>query len=223
MNVRIGTSPDSWGVWFASDPKQIPWHRYLDEVVITGYEWTELGPYGYLPTDLSQLRGELERRGLKVPAGFAIGLLDDPAQWTKLEHEVVGVCESVRALGGHFAILIDDLYTNPFTGERTAPVPDGAFPRPPRRSGDPNPHASPRWGRLALDPSGGRGIMPAMGDETAGARTEEALEATVDRLVTRLRRRDPLAERVVLKDGRRIPPVPVGESVQFADKLYPVV
>ncbi len=83
-------------------------------------------------------------------------------------------------------------------GERIVPVPDGTFPRPPRRSGDPNPNASPCWSRLALDPSGGRGIMPAMGDETASAWTEEALEATVDRLVTRLRRRDPLAERVVL-------------------------
>ena len=122
MNVRIGTSPDSWGVWFGSDPKQIPWQRYLDEAVLAGYEWTELGPYGYLPTDVSQLRGELERRGLKVPAGFAIGRLDDPAQWTKLEREVVGVCESLRALGGRFAILIDDLYTNPFTGEHIAPA-----------------------------------------------------------------------------------------------------
>ena len=51
MNVKVGTGPDSWGVWFASDPKQIPWRRFLDEVVEAGYEWIELGPYGYLPTD----------------------------------------------------------------------------------------------------------------------------------------------------------------------------
>ncbi len=52
MNIQIGSAPDSWGVWFPSDPKQTPWQRFLDEIVAAGYEWTELGPYGYLPTDL---------------------------------------------------------------------------------------------------------------------------------------------------------------------------
>jgi len=27
-----------------------------------GYEWLELGPYGYLPTDAAQLQDELSRR-----------------------------------------------------------------------------------------------------------------------------------------------------------------
>ncbi|MBT2475291.1 2-keto-myo-inositol dehydratase, partial [Microbacterium sp. ISL-103] len=47
--LRIGTAPDSWGVWFPDDPKQVPWQRFLDEVVAAGYSWIELGPYGYLP------------------------------------------------------------------------------------------------------------------------------------------------------------------------------
>ena len=47
MNVKVGTGPDSWGVWFADDPRQIPWDRFLDEVVEAGYEWIELGPVSY--------------------------------------------------------------------------------------------------------------------------------------------------------------------------------
>ena len=78
MNIRIGSAPDSWGVWFPSDPKQTPWERFLDEIAEAGYEWTELGPYGYLPTDLPTLRAELDRRGLKVTAAFAMGHLEDP-------------------------------------------------------------------------------------------------------------------------------------------------
>ena len=42
-------------VWFPDDPKQTPWYRLLDEIVEVGYEWTELVPHGYLPTDLSTL------------------------------------------------------------------------------------------------------------------------------------------------------------------------
>jgi inosose dehydratase len=37
--LRLGTCPDSWGVWFADDPLQTPWHRFLDEVAEVGYEW----------------------------------------------------------------------------------------------------------------------------------------------------------------------------------------
>ena len=45
--LQLGTCPDSWGVWFADDPLQTPWDRFLDEVAEVGYEWLELGPYGY--------------------------------------------------------------------------------------------------------------------------------------------------------------------------------
>ena len=65
----IGTAPDSWGVWFADDPKQTPWQRFLDEVAESGYKWIELGPYGYLPTDPARLADELAQRDLKVCAG----------------------------------------------------------------------------------------------------------------------------------------------------------
>src|SRR6266850_7409431 len=56
MRVQLANSPDSWGVWFPSEPRQIPWQRYLDEVAQAGYTGTELGPYGYLPTSSAQLR-----------------------------------------------------------------------------------------------------------------------------------------------------------------------
>src|SRR6185312_10444440 len=49
--LKIGTAPDSWGVWFPSDPEQVPAERFLAEVVEAGYEAIELGPYGYLPND----------------------------------------------------------------------------------------------------------------------------------------------------------------------------
>ena len=48
--LRLGTAPDSWGVWFPDDPHQVPWHRFLDEVAAgAATSWIELGPYGYLP------------------------------------------------------------------------------------------------------------------------------------------------------------------------------
>ena len=78
MNVRIGTAPAAWGVNFPRDPKQTPWTRYLDEAAEAGYEWTELGPYGYLPTDVSMLSQELDRRNLKLAGAFVMHPLEDP-------------------------------------------------------------------------------------------------------------------------------------------------
>jgi inosose dehydratase len=121
MKIRIGSAPDSWGVWFPSDPKQIPWQRFLDEIAEAGYEWTELGPYGYLPTDLPTLRAELERRGLKVSATFAMAHLEDAAAWSGLERQVKGGAELLAALGGRFMVLIDDVYSDLFTGQPTRP------------------------------------------------------------------------------------------------------
>ena len=34
--IRIGTAPDSWGVWFPSDPAQLPAEQFLREVVDAG-------------------------------------------------------------------------------------------------------------------------------------------------------------------------------------------
>lgn len=122
MDIKIGSAPDSWGVWFPSDSKQTPWNRFLDEIVEAGYEWTELGPYGYLPTDLGQLRSELEKRKLKVSATFVMKALEDSALWPGIEQEVLGAGELLAELGAKFMVLIDDTHTNLFTGEPIAPA-----------------------------------------------------------------------------------------------------
>ena len=70
-NLQLGTAPDSWGVWFPDDPKQVPWHRFLDEAAAAGYTAVELGPFGYLPTNPEQLRDELGRRNLTLAGATA--------------------------------------------------------------------------------------------------------------------------------------------------------
>jgi len=121
MQVHIGSAPDSWGVWFPDDEKQTPWNRCLDEIAEAGYEWTELGPYGYLPTDVETLRSELDRRGLKASASFAMAHLEDPEGWPEVERQVAGFGEILQPLGAKFLVLIDDCYTNLFTGDPIKP------------------------------------------------------------------------------------------------------
>lgn len=122
MGITIGTAPDAWGVWFPEDSRQTPWHRFLDEVAKAGYEWIELGPYGYLPISLETLREELERRGLNLCACMVEANLEDPAHWPQVEEQLIGGGELTAALGGKYLVLIDDGYCDLATGEPNAPV-----------------------------------------------------------------------------------------------------
>ena len=118
MNIRIGSAPDSWGVWFPDDPKQTPWQRFMDEVVEAGYNWIELGPYGYLPTNPTILQTELDKRKLKVSAGFVMGSLEDHSVWREIETQLTGAGELLAELGAQYLVLIDGTYSDLFTGEQ---------------------------------------------------------------------------------------------------------
>lgn len=122
MKVDIGTGPDNWGVWFPSDPRQTPWDRYLDECAEAGYEITELGPFNYLPSDPEVLGKELEKRGLKLEAGFTFQDFSDPNKWAEMEAETVGACTVASALGAKHHMLIDLPYTDLFTGKLLRPA-----------------------------------------------------------------------------------------------------
>ena len=54
-------------MWFPSDPHQVTWDVYLDEIARVGYVHTELGPQGFMPQDPQQLQDEL------APPVVAIG------------------------------------------------------------------------------------------------------------------------------------------------------
>jgi inosose dehydratase len=123
MKTTVGTAPDSWGIWFPEDARQMPWQRFLDEVKEAGYEWIELGPYGYLPTDLRVLGGDLDKRGLKVSGSFIIGDFANPASaWPNIERDLRALGPTLRGLGARFLALIEDMYTDQRTGEPIAPT-----------------------------------------------------------------------------------------------------
>lgn len=124
-DLTIGTAPDSWGVWFPSDERQVSWSRYLDEAAQAGYRWTELGPYGYLPDDAGRLERELSRRQLRLASGFVMLDLEDPRAWAGAAAQVQRTCALVEALGAEVLVVIDDVYTDLFTGvARREPVLD---------------------------------------------------------------------------------------------------
>jgi inosose dehydratase len=82
MTIRIANAPCSWGALEFDLAAPAPGYaEVLDEMAATGYAGTELGDFGFMPTDPGQLRGELVRRGLALLAAFVpIALADSAAQ-----------------------------------------------------------------------------------------------------------------------------------------------
>jgi inosose dehydratase len=121
MQLEIATAPDSFGVWFAEDDRQIGWRRYLDEAAAAGYRWTELGPVGYLPVDAKVLAAELGARDLRA-CGQAIMLpLEDEGVWPELERQIQTAGALLQGLGARHLILIDGMYTDLHTGALEQP------------------------------------------------------------------------------------------------------
>lgn len=110
--LRLGTAPDSWGIWFADDPAQLPWDRYLDEARKAGYALTELGPYGYLPSDPGRLGEELARRSLTLTGGTVSGALHrGPLALADAKAECAREASTLTPLGARFVVLLPEGYT----------------------------------------------------------------------------------------------------------------
>ena len=114
--VVIGTAPDSWGIWFAEDPNQTPADRFLDEVVQAGYEWIEIGAYGYLSTDPAKLRDDLNSRRLKVSGGTTFARLQHPGTIDEVWENVAPIASLTAAMGAEHMVVIPDLWRDDLTG-----------------------------------------------------------------------------------------------------------
>ncbi len=110
MAIRAANAPVSWGIMESIElPPEYPYSRVLDEIAQAGYSGTELGPYGFLPTDPQRLRHELERRGLTLCSAFvAIHLGDKSAHAEGCAH-VERTAKLLRQAGCHLLILSDEI------------------------------------------------------------------------------------------------------------------
>jgi inosose dehydratase len=91
-HIRIANAPCSWGAleFEGMQGEQIGYSQMLDELRDTGYVGTELGDWGYMPTDPAQLRQELERRQLAMVGAFV------PVALKYAEKHVDGEAEALR-------------------------------------------------------------------------------------------------------------------------------
>ncbi len=103
----LSNAPCSWGVFYP-DNAQVSADRYLDDVAAAGYLGTELGPYGFLPTEPAALEEALSKRGLRLVGTVHVHAFSDPRSGPQLLADVEKIGTLLHALGTNQLVLMDE-------------------------------------------------------------------------------------------------------------------
>jgi inosose dehydratase len=121
-NIRIANAPCSWGSleFEGLEGESIAYGQMLDELRDTGYVGTELGDWGYMPTEPAVLKEELRRRHLSMVGAFVPVALKNPdahaqgeAHALKVARLLAEVMDNEGASPPPLIVLADDNGTNP--------------------------------------------------------------------------------------------------------------
>ena len=105
----FASAPDSWGVLDYPGPSwEQSYEKMLDEMVAGGYAATELGPYGYFPSDPEVLQGQLEKRKMKLLGSFVPVKMTDPNAGIATLERIRKVGRLLATLKAPFLVLADD-------------------------------------------------------------------------------------------------------------------
>ena len=108
--MSIASAPVSWGIMESVEaPSEYPYSRVLDEIAKAGYAGTELGPYGFLPSDAAKLREELNKRSLTLCSAFVAIPLGNRAARSDGLAQVLTTARLVSAVGCRLLILSDEI------------------------------------------------------------------------------------------------------------------
>jgi inosose dehydratase len=119
-NLQVGNAPCSWGTleFEGVGGERIGYAQMLDELVETGYVGTELGDWGFMPSEPAALRQEMTSRGLTMLGAFVPVALKDAGA------HAAGVAEAVKT--ATLLAAVQDTKQPPFLvlADRNGTVPE---------------------------------------------------------------------------------------------------
>lgn len=113
--LKVANAPCSWGVIENVAGERGGYAVVLDEMQQTGYSGTELGDWGFMPTDPQLLRGELAARELQLLGSWVNVYLHDAERHAQSEAEAVRTARLLADVGGPGAVVVlgNDPYGDP--------------------------------------------------------------------------------------------------------------
>lgn len=123
-NILVSNAPCSWGSleFEGLEGEQIPYGQMLNELKATGYTGTELGDWGYMPTEPEALLEELQERKLSMVGAFVPVNLKNEAAHAPGEAHALKVASLLAHVSGKngsetgtrpYLVLADDNGSDP--------------------------------------------------------------------------------------------------------------
>jgi inosose dehydratase len=101
--IKIANAPCSWGILeFDLEGEAAGYTQVLDEIKGTGYNGTELGDWGFMPTEAMVLKQELQSRNLEMLGAFV------PVDFSSSDAHAAGAETAIRT-----AILLTAVGASP--------------------------------------------------------------------------------------------------------------
>lgn len=114
--IKIANAPCSWGVLeFDLEGQAAGYAQVLNEMVETGYAGTELGDWGFMPTEPEALREEIEKRSLVMLGAYVQSAYSKPEAHDPACQEVLKVARLLSSAFPNkpYIILADDATSDP--------------------------------------------------------------------------------------------------------------
>ncbi len=103
---KIANAPCSWGVIENIEGERGQYRRVLDEMQQSGYVGTELGDWGFMPTDPVQLAEELAARNLQLLGSWVSVRLHDAEEHRSSIADAVRTAKLLAEVGGKDAKIV---------------------------------------------------------------------------------------------------------------------
>ena len=113
--IKIANAPCSWGVLeFDLVGEVAGYVQVLDEMHAAGYAGTELGDWGFMPTESTQLKKEIQARNLEMLGAFVSVDFSNPHAHAAGAETAVRTARLLAAVStAPFIVLADDNGRNP--------------------------------------------------------------------------------------------------------------
>ncbi len=122
--LKVANAPCSWGVIENIEGERYDYVRVLDELAGTGYVGTELGDWGFMPTDPEKLKPELDKRSLDMIGSWVNVYLHDESKHEMSAEDCVRTGKLLAAVGGKDALVImgNDPYLDPVRNKNSGRI-----------------------------------------------------------------------------------------------------
>ena len=114
MTWKVANAPCSWGVIENIEGDRAGYARVLDEMQQAGYAGTELGAWGFMPTDPDRLRHEMVSRNLALLGSWVSVALQDAGRHRESAEAAVKAARLLATASGRDALIVlgNDPYTD---------------------------------------------------------------------------------------------------------------